>query len=314
MKVIYGIGKAKHRYERAVLTIGVFDGVHIGHQKLIADAVLRARRANGKAVVMTFDPHPIKVLKPEIYLPYITSLNQRLELIKELGVDVGIVVEFDHAFAALSPDEFVQTYLVEHIKPIDIVVGSEFCFGRNRSGTIDYLKDAGRQHGFKVSPMVPVKGDESKIGSTGIRRLIASGDLALAERYLGRRISVQGVVSQGDGRGRTLGYPTANINVNGVLLPPMGVYATLIHVSGRCLPSMSNIGRRPSFKKDSQGISLEVCIFDFDENIYNEAVTVEFVEKIRDEQTFSSEAALIAQIGRDESKIRQILCSNQPSS
>ncbi len=314
MKVIYGIGKAKQAYRKAVLTIGVFDGVHVGHQKLIADAVARAKRIDGTSVVMTFDPHPVKVLKPEIYLPYITSLDQRLQFISDLGVDVCIVVEFDSDFASLTPDDFVNTYLVEHIKPVDIVVGSEFCFGKNRSGSIEDLKQAGQRLGFDVNPMVPVKGEESKIGSTGIRRLISSGNLELAEQYLGRRVAVEGTVVRGDGRGRTLGYPTANVNVKDVLLPPMGVYATILHIDGESLPSMSNIGRRPSFKKYDQGISLEVFVFDFDQNIYNKTVVVEFLEKVRDERTFESEKQLIEQLKRDESRIRQILSKIQPCS
>lgn len=310
MKVIFGIGKAKESYEKAVLTIGVFDGVHIGHQKLIGAAVESAKRRGGQSIVMTFDPHPVKVLRPEIYLPYIVSLQHRLDLIEKLGVDVCIVVGFTKRFANLEPDEFIQEYLVNRIQPEEIIVGEEFCFGKGRRGTIEYFKSAGQENGFVVNPMVPVQGEASKIGSTGIRKLISQGKLKIAAEYLGRLVSIFGFVTEGDGRGKTLGYPTANIKLMDGVLPPVGVYAVFIRVQDVSYPAMANIGRRPSFKTNDEDIHLEVHIFDFDQDIYGQNVCVEFVEKIRDEQEFASSELLIQRLKQDAKLSLNILnCS-----
>ena len=307
MKTVYGIGQTDKKYRQAVMAIGVFDGVHIGHQKLIAMTVAKARRRGGEAIVMTFDPHPVKVLKPDCYMPYIVSLEHRLQLIAGLGVDVCVVVHFTRRFAGLSAEKFVCRYIIDRIGPEEIVVGEEFCFGSDRSGGVTMLKEMGAAHGFRVSPVRPVADNQEKIGSTAIRKLIAAGELKLAKKYLGRDVSLMGTVIRGDGRGRTLGYPTANISLNDEVLPPLGVYAARIVIKGRRYDAMVNIGHRPSFKKESSPISLEVHIFRFRRAIYGETVLVEFVRRIRNEKMFLSKIDLIKQLREDAVLAQKIL-------
>lgn len=308
MKTVYGIGQTKRKYRHAVMAIGVFDGVHVGHQKLISKAVSRARRRGGEAIVMTFAPHPVKVLQPDRYMPYIVSLDHRLQLIAELGVNVCVVVHFTRRFAGLTAEKFVRRYIIDRIGPEEIVIGEEFCFGSDRRGDIALLKEMGEASGFHVSPVHPVSDNREKIGSTAIRKLIAAGELKKAKKYLGRDVSLMGTVIRGDGRGRTLGYPTANISLNEEVLPPLGVYAARIVIKGRRYGAMVNIGHRPSFKKESSPISLEVHIFRFRRAIYGQTVLVEFVRRIRSERMFLSKLHLIKQL-RDDAIVAQKILS-----
>lgn len=307
MKTVYGIGQTKLAYRHAVMAIGVFDGVHIGHAKLISLAVEKAKRRGGEALVMTFSPHPVKILKPDRYMPYIISLEHRLRLISELGVAVCIVVHFTRRFSSLTAENFVQRYIVNRIRPEEIVVGEEFRFGSDRGGNISFLQRMGGRYGFAVSPVHPVTDQNEKIGSTAIRRLIAAGELEMAGKYLGRDVSLIGVVVRGDGRGRTLGYPTANIKLNDEVLPPLGVYAARVQIHGRRYGAMVNIGHRPSFKKESSPISLEVHIFNFRKNIYGQTVLVEFVRRIRSEKMFLSKMELVKQLQEDSRQTQKIL-------
>ncbi|MGE0269172.1 MAG: bifunctional riboflavin kinase/FAD synthetase [Candidatus Omnitrophota bacterium] len=307
MKVIYGIGKVKKSYKKSVLAIGVFDGVHLGHQELITKTVKKAQLKNGQAIVMTFVPHPVKVLKPEIYMPYIITIPHRLRLIESLGVSVCVVVHFTSRFANLTPENFIKRYLVDRIRPEEILVGEEFRFGRDRKGTIDTFREAGLKYGFVVSPMKPVNSEDGKIGSTSIRKLIAAGQIAEAARHLGRFVSILGKVCKGDGRGSGLGFPTANITLNGEVLPPVGVYAALVKIDGQQFKAMANVGRRPSFKSVTSPITLEVHIFNFSQYIYQKEVLVEFIEKIREEEMFRDKNLLIARLEKDAILSEQIL-------
>ncbi|MBP9854089.1 MAG: bifunctional riboflavin kinase/FAD synthetase [Candidatus Omnitrophica bacterium] len=307
MKVIYGIGKAEKKYRKAVLAIGVFDGVHVGHQKLIKKAVERAKVKRGQTIVMTFAPHPVKVLRPEIYLPYITSIPHRLQLIESLGVDVCIVVRFTKSFAQLSPENFIQRYLVDHIRPEEILVGEEFRFGRNREGTIETFQQAGAKLGFTADPMKSVKGLNGKIGSSAIRKLIAAGNISEAAQYLGRFVSLLGKVIKGDGRGKKIGFPTANIMLDDEVLPPLGVYVVLVKLDHQTFKGMANVGHRPSFKDQGSPITLEVHIFDFDKNIYGKNILIEFVEKIREEKKFPNVDSLTSQLSKDAAISKKIL-------
>lgn len=307
MKVIYGIGKAKKKYKKAVLAIGVFDGVHLGHQELITKAVNRAKSKNGQAIVMTFAPHPVKVLKPEIYLPYIVSIPHRMRLIESLGVSVCIIVRFTKRFARLSPENFIKKYLIERISPEEIIVGEEFRFGSGRTGTIEYFRDAGLKFGFSVDPIQSINGANGKIGSTAIRKLIAAGQISEAAQCLGRYVSLLGKVKKGDGRGRTLGFPTANIALNDEVLPPTGVYAVYVKIADETYKAMANIGHRPTFKNKSSPASLEVHIFDFNQKIYGKEILIEFVKKTRNEKEFKNSNSLIFQLKKDEIHSRKIL-------
>jgi riboflavin kinase/FMN adenylyltransferase len=310
MKVIYGIGKVKKVFKNAVLAIGVFDGIHIGHQKLIKAAVKKARSLGGPAIVMTFSPHPVQVLKPDHYLPFVISLKHRLKIIERLDVMVCVVVHFTKRFSRLAAGEFVKRYLVDPIHPKEIFVGNDFRFGKDRSGTLEYFKEAGRTYGFKVHAITPVKGERAKIGSSRIRRMITGGKLTSAKKFLGRNVSLMGKVVRGDQRGKGLGFPTANIHPENAVVPPTGVYAVYIRVNNKKFKGMANVGLRPSFKKGNNSINVEVHIFDFQKNLYGREIIVEFVKNIRKERTFDSKEKFIAQLKRDEIKSRAILNLN----
>jgi len=307
MKVIYGIGKVKKTFKNAVLAIGVFDGLHIGHQKLIKAAVKRAKVLGEPAVVMTFSPHPVQVLQPDNYLPFIISLPHRLKLIERLDVMTCVIVHFTRQFSQLTAQEFIKRYLVDSIQPKEIFIGKDFRFGKNRSGSLELFKETGKIYGFKVNAVSPVNGGRKKIGSSRIRRLITEGKLYAAKKYLGRNFSTMGKIVKGDGRGKKLGFPTANIHPQNAMVPPIGVYAVHIVIGNKKYNGMANIGRRPSFKKAGSKKIIEVHIFNFNKTLYSKEITVEFVKRIRNERTFPSKEKLIAQLKRDEIKSRSIL-------
>lgn len=307
MKLIYGIGKVDKTFEEAVLVIGVFDGLHIGHQKLIKAAVGRAKKIGVPAIVMTFSPHPVEVLHSGSYLPFIVSLPHRLKLIEQLGVTACIVIRFTKQFSRLTAEQFIKKYLTGHIHPKEIFVGSDFCFGQKRKGTVSYFKNAGRQYGFKVNAVSPVKTKGKKIGSSHIRRLIIEGKLDAAKRFLGRNVSVMGKVVKGDGRGKTLGFPTANICPKNEMILPVGVYAVRVLIGNKNFIGMANIGGRPSFKRNKNCINIETHVFDFKKSLYGKEIMVEFIKKIRNERVFHSPKEMIAQLARDEVKSRAIL-------
>ena len=268
---------------------------------------------------MTFAPHPVKVLQPEKYLPYIISLPHRLKLLEEMGVNACVVVRFSKRFAQIPPEAFLRRYVLRAIAPREIFVGEDFRFGKGREGSAAFLKEAGKTHGFKVHAVKTLKSARQKIGSTGIRHLIADGRLREARKHLGRPVSVLGQVIRGDGRGRGLrwatgpgnscrglGFPTANLKFKKEVIPPVGVYAVFVWHKNKRYAGMANVGVRPSFKKKSP-VLLEVHLFGFKKNIYGQDILVEFIRKIRDEKTFFNQAQLIAQLARDEKKARRIL-------
>jgi riboflavin kinase / FMN adenylyltransferase len=304
MKIISATGKAdKPRLANTVVAIGIFDGVHEGHQFLIRRMVACARRKKAKSLVVTFHPHPAQVLhKREI--SYLVSLPHRLKIIEELGVDIVMVIRFTKKFAHQKPEQFVKDYLVGQLGVKEVFVGDDFRFGENRAGDVDFFSSMGKKYGFKVNHLHPVKRTKEKISSTSLRELIRAGRLDEAASMLGRRVALLGKVVRGDGRGKKLGYPTANIKFDCDVLPPKGVYMVELLFEGKRYSALANIGIRPSFKSREEGLSLEVHVLDFHKNIYNREVIVEFLKKIRDEQKFSSPDALVAQIRKDEQKAR----------
>ncbi|MFT5170234.1 MAG: riboflavin kinase/FMN adenylyltransferase, partial [Candidatus Omnitrophota bacterium] len=307
MKKIFGIGQITKRVSKCILVIGVFDGVHIGHQKLIEQAKKRADQIGSKVVVMTFAPHPVHVLRPEKFLPLIVPLNRRLELLESYGIDATLVVKFTKRFAKISAESFIKRYIADKIKPTEIIVGDDFKFGSDRRGGLEFFKAQGARYGFNVAPVKCVKKKTSKIGSTMIRECIINGDLKEASRYLGRSVAVIGVVKKGYARGRKLGFPTANIYPTDVLLPPVAAYAVHIKLGTKVYDGMANVGYRPSFKQKDKKKNLEVHIFDFKRSIYGQVITVQFIQKIRSEKIFSSKEELITQLKVDEGKVRRIL-------
>lgn len=285
------------------MAIGVFDGVHHGHQLLMKKAVRRARPVGGTSMVMTFHPHPVQVLRPKEKLALIVSLPYRLRLIEQQGIDVAIVMPFTKQFSRLAPEEFIRRYLVEKLGVREVIVGDDFRFGQNRSGTLELFQQAGKKYGFKVHAIPASHGGRKTVSSTEVRRFIMEGDLVRAAKLLNRRVSLMGKVVSGDGRGRTLGFPTANINPANDVFPPSGVYIVYAHFDGKKHQGVANVGQRPSFKK-SKKINIEVHLLDFDGSLYGKEIIVEFFKKLRDEKKFSSPEQLIEQLRRDEQKAR----------
>ena len=309
MKVMYGIGRVKPALTNTVAAIGIFDGVHKGHQWLIRKMVASARRENSKSLVITFHPHPAQVLHQK-KISYLVSLPQRLELIKALGVDIVLVIKFTQKFAHLRPEDFVRKYLVKSLGVREVFVGDDFRFGENRSGDVDCFEQMGLKYGFMVKHLRPIKKIADKISSSSLRALIGNGRLREAVSMLGRNVSVMGKVIHGSGRGKKLGYPTANIKVDSGILPAQGVYVVRVNLNGCVFNGMANIGHRPSFVSKNSNLHIEIHILNFQENIYGHSLTVEFLKKIRKEQKFFSIDHLILQIRSDEKFARQYFRSH----
>jgi riboflavin kinase / FMN adenylyltransferase len=301
-----GLDGTPSSWGRCVVTIGVFDGVHRGHQQIIGRAVERARVGGYSSVLLTFDPHPSEVVRPGSHPPILTTQRTKAELVEQLGVDVFCVVPFTLDVMRLAPDEFVHEVLVSSLHAAAVVVGENFRYGRKAAGDVPALTRAGRSFGFAVEG-VPLLEEEdgTTISSTYIRSCIAGGDVAAAARALGRPHRVEGVVVRGDGRGAGIGYPTANLaTVAHAALPADGVYAGRMHRSGTVLPVAISIGTNPTF--EGQERRVEAYVLDFDGDLYGEHVTYEFVERLRATERYDSVDALVEQMGHDVQDTRRI--------
>lgn len=307
MEVISGLEELRRRYRHPVVTIGNFDGVHRGHQALLRRCRELARQHQGTAMVMTFEPHPMRVLRPAVNLPLITPLKQKLELIAEQGIDVALCVRFDEHFAALSADDFVDKLLVGRLGVKGVVVGYDFAFGRRGLGDVELLKSKGEGFGFAVEVVPPVMVDGLAVSSTRVRQVVRACDMATARRLLGRHYRIAGRVTSGHGRGgRLLGFPTANLRVEDELLPGAGVYAVLVELEdGRLLMGANNIGQAPTFP--GEGLSVETHLLDYQGDLYGQYIKVHFVEYLRPEMRFDSPQELAEQIARDVERARQVL-------
>jgi riboflavin kinase/FMN adenylyltransferase len=313
---------------RSAVTIGVFDGVHRGHQQIIGHTVKRARELGVQSVVVTFDPHPSEVVRPGSRPAILTEANRKAELIEGLGVDALCVIPFTVEFSRLSPEAFGHDVLVEHLNAATVVVGENFRFGRRAAGDVDLLRRLGRTFGFTVDAVPLVANDSTLFSSTYIRACVHAGDVAAATRALGRRHRVEGVVVRGDRRGRELGFPTANLLTRaGAAVPADGVYAAwLVRVppdSGRLtadsaalrslaadgnderLPAAVSIGTNPTFSGREQRV--EAYVLDFDGDLYGERVALDFVARLRDMEKFSGIDPLAAQIRDDVDRTREVL-------
>ena len=314
MRIIQLYKPRLHKLKKPVVAIGIFDGVHRGHQQLIIKTIREAKKIGGTSVVMTFWPHPEQVLRPQHKLSLLVSLPYRLKLLESLGVDVCFVIPFTRSFSRLSPEEFVQRYLVGVINPVEVFVGYDFRFGQNRTGDIQVFQEIGERYGFRVNMVQAVKINKQIISSTNLRQLIMDGQLDKARRFLGRPVSVWGIVRKGHGRGKNLGFPTANINLDNEVIPPRGVYAVRVEMAGKKFLGMANIGCRPSFNRLNRDINIEVHIFDFKKEIYQKAIIIEFIKKIRNERFFHSQDELIRQLNQDETHARRFLANSSSSS
>lgn len=309
MKVFNHLDQIIEPFNHAVITIGNFDGVHIGHQALFHEVIEKAETISGTSVAMTFEPHPLRVLKQNNHPPLITLYEQKSELIQRTGIDVLICVPFTIEFAALSAEQFVRDLLVQKIGIKAIVVGEDYSFGKNREGNIDLLRSYGPEYGFEVIVAGWIKSARAlaeRISSTKIRQLVTDGRMGQAEKMLGRNYQIRGKVVTGRDRGgKLLGIPTANINLHDELCPKTGIYAVTVECEGNQHRGVANIGYSPTF--ENHEFTVEVHIFDFSANIYGRKIRVNFIQRIRDEIKFSNISELIDQIKLDIAAAHEIL-------
>jgi len=305
MKVISSLENIKEPFAYAVITVGNFDGVHIGHQGLLKEVKKRADKMSGTSIVLTFEPHPLKVLK-EKKIPLITPFERKIELIEKLGIDVVICLPFTREFSKVSAREFVEEILLKKIGMREIVVGYDYTFGHKREGNIDLLKKLGDELGFKVCILGPILVDNMIVSSTRIRNLIMEGELEKVKILLNRYYQVSGEVIAGHDRGgRLLGFPTANLKLVNEVFPKNGVYVVEVIYNNKVYGGVTNIGFKPTFGNDA--LSVETHILDFDQNIYGKKIKLNFIKRLRNEKKFSSIEALAAQIKRDIEEARKIL-------
>ena len=290
-----------------VLTIGTFDGVHLGHQKIIERVVTTARQEGLLATIFTFFPHPRMVVQHDKSLKLIHTLEEKKQLLQRLGVDLLVVQPFNEAFAQLTAEEFVSTILVQHLNVKKVIIGYDHRFGRNRTANINDMRLFGEKYGFAVEEISVQEVDEVSVSSTKIREALNKGDVTTAEHYLGAPYSLTGTVVHGLKLGRTLGYPTANIQVTEdyKLIPKDGVYAVYSYIGERKVYGMMSIGKNPTI--EGKGASIEVYFFDFNGDLYNRELTIYFVKYLREERKFSSVALLKKQLQDDETTARKAI-------
>ncbi len=307
MHVIRGLANLKQLQGGCAVTIGNFDGVHRGHQVVIRNLALEGQRLRLPAVVMLFEPQPLEYFHSERAPSRLTRLREKIVQLKKLPVDYILLQRFTPAFADIEPEEFVRRFLVEGLNARYLVVGDDFRFGKNRRGDFGMLQAAGTAAGFIVADTDTFQLDGHRVSSTSIRQALEAGDLNKAERLLGRPYSVCGRVIHGEKRGRSIGFPTANIRMFRKNAPVLGVFAvTMTGIGSQSLHGVANVGTRPTVD-GGQTVLLETHLFDFDREIYNRYVEVHFVEKIRNEQRFESFDALKEQIRKDVDQARMIL-------
>jgi len=291
------------RWVQPVLALGNFDGVHRGHRKILDRLRRVANERGATAVVMTFDPHPPRVVRPDKAPPLLMTIAQKLEAVAAVGVQGAAIVRFTPELSRWDPEMFVRTVLVDWLRVAEVWVGANFLFGHDRAGTFTLLRMLGGRYGFKAEKIDPVRYKDFVVSSTRIRRLVGEGRVDEAGALLGHQYHIDGSVVHGDHRGRSLGFPTANLCTENELLPPNGVYAMTITIGGVVRGSVTNIGRRPTVD-DSGRTTIETHVFDFDQNLYGASVRLGFVQRLRDERAFDSLEALGAQIAADCDRAR----------
>ena len=294
--------------KKSVITLGTFDGLHLGHQEIFGEVIRKSREIDGRSFLLTFDPHPRKVIPGRNDVKLLSTLEEKIEILEKLGLENLFVVNFTMEFSKQTPEDFVKKYLIDGIGLSEIVIGYDHHFGKGRDGNFELLKEIGEKNNFSVTLVPEYSIDGETISSTKIRNALLEGDVLKAGKMLGRNYSFKGKIVRGDGRGRKLGFPTANISVNDEdkLIPAKGIYAAECIVQKEKYFGLLSLGSRPTFHKDGEIIP-EFYIFDFDRDIYDEIMKVEMIEKIRDEEKFSSVDELIIQMKKDEEKGRIIL-------
>ncbi|MDA8089287.1 MAG: bifunctional riboflavin kinase/FAD synthetase [Nitrospiraceae bacterium] len=306
IKIIRGLEGVKKTWPNLVLTIGNFDGVHIGHQRIMGKVIEAARETGGSSMAMSFDPHPIKVLSPEKAPSLMTPPEEKARIMGHLGIERLLLINFNREFAGLEPDDFIRRVLVEKLHPVWIVVGHNYAFGRAKKGTTDLLRNRGRKYGFRLTVVRNVRMKGQVVSSSRIRGLLEKGKVYEASALLGRAYMIEGKVEKGAGRGsKLLGYPTANILSPHELIPKEGVYAIKTKLAGKMYDAVMNIGTNPTF--NGGRLSPEVHIMNFKGDILGQDLAVYFVKRIRDEKKFSSAEALKAAIKEDVDEARRVL-------
>jgi riboflavin kinase/FMN adenylyltransferase len=311
MRVVRGSDALDERPRRPVLTIGNFDGVHIGHRAILRTVTDRARVLDGEAVVYTFDPHPRKVLQGDSAPRLLTTTEQKLELLEAAQIDLVVIEPFTPAFARTSPERFVRDRVHARLAPLEVYVGYDFHFGRDREGSMRTLTELGPRLGFAVTIVPEVTIGSRDVSSSRIRALLDSGEVEEARLLLGRSYAVRGRVVEGDRRGRTLGFPTANLAPETEVLPGLGVYVGRVRVldgpdAGLRRGGVTNVGRRPTFKPDDPPLA-EVHLLDFDGDLYGRRLELSFEARLRAERRFPGPDALREQIARDVAEARRRL-------
>jgi riboflavin kinase / FMN adenylyltransferase len=293
------------RWHAPVLALGNFDGLHRGHTKIIERVRRVAAERGSTSLVLTFDPHPPRIVRPDKAPPLLMTLDQKLEALEKAGIQGAAIVRFTHEVSQWEPETFVRAVLVDWLRISEVWVGADFLFGRNRSGNFSLLRALGQHYGFRVEKIDPVRYKDFVVSSTRIRRLVAEGRVDEAGALLGHHVFIDGVVVEGAKRGRELGVPTANLRTDNELFPPNGVYATTATVDGVVYPGVTNIGLRPTFE-DSARTVIEVHILEFNRDIYGQKVRLGFVQRLRDERRFPDVDALKSQIDADIRRARRL--------
>ncbi len=309
MKIYHGLKELPRPFRRPAITIGNFDGVHLGHQALFKRVVELGRKRNGDKVAVTFRPHPLKVLRPDNPPKLISTFEQKTELIADAGIEYLVALPFTRELANTSAEDFVEHILVGALGVEDLVVGYDYACGKGRKGDIPFLQKMGRQFGFQVHVIQPVIIDGMVVSSTNVRQLVAQGEMRKVKALLGRYYQIRGIVQEGKRRGGpVVGFPTANLAINPEdLCPKPGVYAVQVIHDSHCYGGVVNIGYNPTF--GDQDLGAEVHIFDFNKDIYGHPIKVNMVQRIRDERKFPGPRELARQIAKDVEKGRQILAS-----
>lgn len=286
------------RWMSPVLALGNFDGLHRGHQKIVERIRRSAADRGATALVLTFDPHPPRVVRPDKAPPLLMTMPQKVAALEKAGLHGVAVVRFTEAFSQLSPDQFVRQVLVDWLRVSEVWVGADFLFGHERAGTFSVLRTLGTQYGFRAEKIDPVRYKEFVVSSTRIRRLVAEGRVDEAGALLGHHYTIDGTITAGAGRGRTLGFPTANLSTDNELVPPTGVYATTAELHGTRWPAVTNIGVRPTFEA-AGAIAVETHILGLSADVYGARLSLSFIQRLRDERKFPDVDALREQIAAD---------------
>jgi len=306
MEILRSIPELERLRGPLFLAIGVFDGVHRGHQAVISTSADHAAASNGTPVVVTFDPHPEKVLRPQAAPHLLSATEHKIALIRALGVEHLLIITFDKQFAATEPEDFVQKLVIQS-KPLqEICVGHEWSFGKNRRGNLDLLKKLGAKFSFDVVGIPPVKINGAVVSSTAIREAIEKGDLAKAAEMLGREYTILGTVTRGDNLGKKIGFPTANLSAHSEQFPPNGVYVAEARIDGELYRGVINLGIRPTVSIGKSERVLEIHLFDFNRDIYGHDVEVRFLKFLRSEKKFQDLDTLVQQIRQDVEQARQL--------